>query len=290
MKTNKRKLKVLAVVTSLFLIIYLIIPFYKTEANVMVFPTRITFEDGRQSANLRLINTTDETVTYRVVFIQSKMNKKGKIEQIEVPNDKNDRLEAMMAQDLIRYSPRQVTLPPDVAQLVRIQLNIPVDLKEGEYRTRLLFQKVPKVTETKSIESEEPEGFSIQLQVVYGVSIPIIVRHGSTSAEVKLSDLKLITTEKSEEQDLIHEMSFIINRTGNQSVFGDIEINYINEKGVEKVIGRLSKVGVYTEINSRLFKVRLDDTDKIDFKNGKIEVIYRKPPEEGNEVLARKML
>jgi len=282
MKIKNNIIKLIIGITALLLIINIFIPF-TTSAKVMVFPTRVTFENGVNYATIRLINTEDETITYRIVFIQSKMYENGKIERIDKPSDKEQRLTAMMAQDLIRYSPRQVTLPPNEEQLVRLQLSKPADLKEGEYRSRLLFQEIPQISDSQEASPEAREGFSIQLQVIYGVSIPVIVRHGETKVDVELTDFDL---EISEEDGIPIEMSFEIKRSGNQSVYGDIEVKYISEDGIERIIGRLRRVGVYTEINSREITLNLTNTENINLENGKIIVVYKQPPEQGNEILA----
>jgi len=282
MKIKNNIIKLIIGITALLLIINIFIPF-TTSAKVMVFPTRVTFENGVNYATIRLINTEDETTTYRIVFIQSKMYENGKIERIDKPSDKEQRLTAMMAQDLIRYSPRQVTLPPNEEQLVRLQLSKPADLKEGEYRSRLLFQEIPQISDSQEASPEAREGFSIQLQVIYGVSIPVIVRHGETKVDVELTDFDL---EISEEDGIPIEMSFEIKRSGNQSVYGDIEVKYISEDGIERIIGRLRRVGVYTEINSREITLNLTNTENINLETGKIMVVYKQPPEQGNEILA----
>jgi len=282
MKIKNNIIKLIIGITALLLIINIFIPF-TTSAKVMVFPTRVTFENGVNYATIRLINTEDETITYRIVFIQSKMYENGKIERIDKPSDKEQRLTAMMAQDLIRYSPRQVTLPPNEEQLVRLQLSKPADLKEGEYRSRLLFQEIPQISDSQEASPEAREGFSIQLQVIYGVSIPVIVRHGETKVDVELTDFDF---EISEEDGIPIEMSFEIKRSGNQSVYGDIEVKYISEDGIERIIGRLRRVGVYTEINSREITLNLTNTENINLETGKIMVVYKQPPEQGNEILA----
>ena len=283
MKFKNNITKLIIGITSLLLIINIFIPFYTASAKVMVLPTRVTFENGDNYATIRLINTEDESVTYRIIFIQSKMNENGKIERINTPSNKEQRIAAMMAQDLIRYSPRQVTLPANETQLVRLQLNKSANLNDGEYRSRLLFQEIPSINESEEIITEEREEFSIQLEVIFGVSIPVIVRNGETSAEVELTEFNLI---KDEEDGKLTEMSFEIIRKGNQSVYGDLEVKYISEDGIERIIGRLRRVGVYTDINSREINFSLTNTENINLETGKIIVIYKQPPEEGNKILA----
>jgi P pilus assembly chaperone PapD len=259
------------------------LPVMTAEAKVMVFPRRIIFEEGNRSATIRLVNTVDEQVTYRILFIQSRMTEDGDIERIEVPEQQSDRLKEMMAQDLLRYSPRQVTLPPGEIQLVRLQLNKPAGLEDGEYRSRLLFQEIPENIEADEDESETGEGFSIELRAIYGISIPVFVRQGDLSAEVEISDLQL---QKNEEKDLMPEMSLTINRRGSTSTYGDIEVKYIPDEGRDRVLARIRGIAVYTDVEQRKLKLNLPGAEDIDLETGKVYISYSKPDEEGGEILA----
>lgn len=279
--------------TAILMIIFILISFLSVNntavAEVMVTPTRLVLENNQRSAVVRLINTDDIEATYRVAFTQKIMTEDGDIENIEVPEQKEDRLNNFFAQDLIRYSPRQVVLPPGQTQLVRLQIIKPADLKEGEYRVRLLFQEIPTALESdsKNEETEDSEP-TIMLRPIYGVSIPVIVRHGQTRAEVELADLDLTT------KDETTELNFKFIRSGNRSVYGDISVVYsfVNDKGemIEKTLAEVKGVAVYTDIEQRNYKIILRDTEDIDFEKGKIEVIYRRPISEGGAILARKQL
>jgi hypothetical protein len=123
---------------------------------------------------------------------------------------------------LVRYSPRQVTLEPNVSQTIRLQVRKPENLTEGEYRSHLLFRAVPpegaipgNVVEA---DDKKPTGYSIRLTPIYGVSIPVIVRHGQASLRVGLSDLSVEPSEKANEPPIL---KLNIRREGNQSVYGN---------------------------------------------------------------------
>ena len=155
---------------------------FKAEASIIVTPTRLILENGERSATVRLINREDEQATYRISFINRRMTADGGFEKVELPDSREKRIEAYLAQDLIRYSPRQVMLPPNQAQVVRIQLILPPDLKEGEYRSHMLFQEIPELDQESDPESGNE--FSISINAIYGISIPVIIRNGETWAEV----------------------------------------------------------------------------------------------------------
>lgn len=259
------------------------------EARVMITPTRIVFEEGQRSAVIRLVNPDDVEATYRVTFLNSIMTEEGLFENINTPEDRQERLENYLAEDLIRYSPRQVILPPGEVQLVRLQLIKPADLKTGEYRSRLLFQAIPAQEETAADLEEQSDSVSnILLQAIYGVSIPIIVRQGDTWSEVELSDLKL--NRESENP----ELSLIINRNGNASVFGDLEVIYVLEREEEttfrKTLARVRGIAVYPEIERRNYTLTLSVGPEIDLEKGKLNVIYRSTAEAGGKILTETTL
>jgi P pilus assembly chaperone PapD len=260
-----------------------ILPVMTAEAKVMVFPRRIIFEDNNRSATIRLINTGEEQITYRILFMQSRMTEDGNIERIASPEQREDRLDQMMAQDLIRYSPRQVTLPPGEIQLVRLQVNKPAGLEEGEYRSRLLFQEIPENIEFEGDDSANNGGFSIELRAIYGISIPIFVRHGELSADVEISDVQL---SKNEATDLLPEIFLTINRSGSSSIYGNIEVKYIPNEGRTKILGRISGTALYTDVEERNLRLSLPGAQDIELNEGKIYISYSRPDEDGGGILA----
>ena len=157
--------------------------------DLLVAPTRVVFEGRQRTAEITLVNTAATAATYRITLVHLRMDEMGGTQEIEAGDTGPGEL---FADDLIRYSPRQVTLEPRMAQTVRLQLRLPADLAAGEYRSHLLFRAVPAVEPAATAPREPATGLSIQLTPVYGVAIPLIVRHGETSAKAALSGLELV--------------------------------------------------------------------------------------------------
>lgn len=256
------------------------------KANVTVNPTRLILENSQRSATIKLINPADQTATYRISLINLEMKENGDIEEYETADSRGGRLDSYFAQDLIRYSPRQVVLPPRQAQIVRVQLMIPPELEAGEYRSHMLFQEIPSQLEEGN-ENEAEAGINIALRAIYGVSIPIIVRQGETWAELEITDLELIENKGS---GTPAEMSLTINRSGNQSEYGDIEISFVSDSGEKNLLAAVRGTAIYTDIEKRDYKIRLRNTKNINFEAGLLEVVYKKLSEEGGEILARSEL
>lgn len=255
----------------------------EVEANVTVNPTRLILENGQRSATIKLINPDDQTATYRVSLINLEMNQSGDIEELETADSSEKRLESYYAEDLLRYSPRQVVLPPRQAQIVRVQLMLPPGLEAGEYRAHMLFQEISTQSD---VENDGETGINIALRAIYGVSIPIIVRQGETWAELEMSDLKL----RENRETGIPELSLTINRSGNQSEYGDIEVSFTDDSGEKTLIAAVRGTAIYTDVEKRDYKIGLKNTEDIVLEDGVLEVVYKKLSEDGGEILARSEL
>lgn len=269
--------------TVMFLIILLSLVL-EAEANVTVSPTRLILENGERSATIKLINPDNETAAYRISFVNMKMTAAGDFEEVEASDNRAERLESYLAQDLIRYSPRQVSLPPKQAQLVRLQVMLPADLEDGEYRSHILFQEIPNQNQEQT-ENEEATGINISLRAIYGVSIPVIIRHGETQVDVEISNLKL----KRNPENSTSDLSLVIQRSGNQSVYGDIEVTFLPDEGESRLIGALRGTAIYTNIEKREYNVSLNPDDFI-LQNGILKVVYKQTAAEGGKILAEKEL
>src|SRR5690606_23596221 len=105
---------------------------------------------------------------------------------------------------------------PGGTQQVRILLRRPADLAPGEYRSHLWI-----ITETK------PEGFSadgadasrsFKLSIQPSLTMPVFVRHGNLDVSAQISDVRYSAVPGG------GSVSFVLNRTGNRSLYGDINI------------------------------------------------------------------
>ena len=235
------------------------------QGDLMVFPKRIVF-DGIQSRvqNVNLSNTGKDTTTYRLSYSQIKMDEDGKFNTIEEPEVNQN-----FASPYLRYYPRTITLAPNESQVVKIQLIKTSELKEGEYRSHLYFRGVPKTklleNETTATDTLKPKSLDIQLTPVYGISIANIITIGPANTVVTLSNLALLAS-----QDLYLD----INRKGNQSAYGELNVNYISPEGISTNVGLIKGFAIYTPGNLRKTKIKLNTIPNIDFSKGKLQVIY----------------
>jgi hypothetical protein len=245
------------------------------EGELLVTPTRVVFEGARRSAVISLVNTGKKPAVYHISFVRRRMTEEGKLQEVDVPAP-----DEQFAEDLIRYSPRELTLPPGVAQTIRMQLRKPSGLPSGEYRSHLLFRAIPASgamtpsgeASQETASASHKGGITINLKAIYGVSIPIIVRHGNIKASVGITKLKLRPASGSAEPPLL---SFTLTREGNQSIYGDVVTSFIPQGRREQVIGQFKGVALYTPNSQRLMQVPLDLPAGLELKQGRLRVTFK---------------
>ncbi|WP_029036115.1 fimbrial biogenesis chaperone [Salinimicrobium xinjiangense] len=233
------------------------------QGDLMIMPKRLVFDGSQRSQEINLANTGSDTAVYAISFVNYKMTENGNFEQVETPEEGQ-----RFATDFLRYFPRRVTLAPNEAQTIRVQLTRTGNLEQGEYRSHMYFRAVEEQTALGVEEAEDAEGISINIKTVFGISIPIIIRHGASTTQVELQDLVLDT---SGEQITL---SLSINRSGNMSVYGNLKAEHISTNGKTTEVGTVKGVSVYTPNSKRNFRFELRDAAGIDLNNGRLRISY----------------
>ena len=249
-------------------------------ADLMVAPTRIVLEKNQRSAQLDLINNGQETATYRIRLVNRRMSETGEFSAIESPGPGEQ-----FADELLRYSPRQVVLAPGAGQTVRLSLRKPADLLAGEYRSHLQFDRLPDTKGSSSVDTlGRPAGQEIgtNLTALIGVSIPVIVRHGETTADVTLSGLELLKPVAGQAATL----ALVLQRSGNRSVYGDLGAIFTPQGGAAQEVGKAGGVAVYTPNPLRRVKLALQPPPGLVLARGTLRVTFRERPDAGGKLLA----
>ncbi len=244
--------------------------------NLMLFPTRAIFDKNRRSMQIDLTNSGNETVTYRLSLENKRMTVNGQFVPAEpaLPGE-------LHADKILQFSPRQIELAPGAGQTVRIILRKPADLPIGEYRSHLVFSRLPPAAPIVSGDKKKSKQIGIKLIPLIGASIPVIVQNGETSASIALTDLKYLRTKNKEAPTL--EVS--IERTGNRSVYGDFVVKYKSPKGVEKEVANILGVAVYSPYPKRIAKISLQpDLDYV--SGGKILISFNETRAAGGKLLS----
>jgi P pilus assembly chaperone PapD len=258
-------------------------------ADLMLYPTRVEMERNQRAAQVELVNRGLVPQSYRISVVNRRMTETGQI----VPADSAEPDERF-ATEMLRYSPRQVTLQAGESQTVRISLRKPADLADGEYRSHLQFDRLPDVEGSSDIaQAVNPEQtqIAIRLTALIGASIPVIVRHGDTSAKVTLDTLSMDLGTKVEGQiDGPPLLVFHMNRRGNRSVYGNLLATYTPPGGKPVDVGRVNGVAVYVPNALRTAKLPLGLPEGVALKGGDIQLTFSQRQEDGGQPMAQASL
>lgn len=241
--------------------------------DLLVAPTRIIL-DGPRGAEVVLNNIGSETATYRVSLELKRMRADGSLEEIE-PENATPGEQAML--DMLFYSPRRVTLPPNQPQTIRLGVRAPEGLPDGEYRAHLLFRAVrDPVPAVQDPAAPAPSGVSISLTPIYGVTIPIIVRQGTLTATAAIANPRL------ESSGSEHALRFDLSKQGNRSVYGEV---IVERPGVAEPLMRARGIAIYAERDSRVVTLPLS-AEQAQAMRGPVVVRYIEDREVGGATIA----
>jgi P pilus assembly chaperone PapD len=241
----------------------------RAQGNLLITPKRAVFEGNKRSMDLNLANVGDDTATYAISLVQIKMTEEGGFETITEPDEGQ-----LFASPYLRFFPRSVTLGPNEAQTIKLQVVKAGNLAPGEYRSHVYFRAVPKEKPLgeEEVTRQDPASISVKLVPIFGITIPVIIRVGKPSVNVTLSDLALRF-----ENDTIPKLKLTFNRAGNYSVYGDISVDHISPVGAVTRVGIANGLAVYTPNTKRSFEFSLINTSGVDLKSGKLLVTYSAP-------------
>jgi len=195
--------------------------------SLLVSPTYVLLEGRTRSQSLLLVNRGTAPQTYRISIIDRRQMPDGQLVTADKPGEGEG-----FASAILRYAPHQIVLPPDKPQTVRLLLQMPANMPDGEYRSHILFQEVPTAVATEDAATPVAPGVTVTLRAVFGVTIPIIVRKGNLAATASLSDLHVVGATGQQ------SLALRLNRSGTRSIRGDL---------VAKLDG--TQIGVLKNVN-----------------------------------------
>lgn len=252
-------------------------------AELMLNPTRVVFAKNQRATQVELINNSGQPATYRISIVNRRMSESGEFLNVTEagPGER-------FADSMLSWSPRQITLQPGSAQVVRLMVRKPDGLAEGEYRSHLHFEKLAGAADLASSVEAAPPGeakIGVVLKTLIGASIPVIVRHGASESMAQLRQLAL-----TREPGKAPLLGFVIERDGNASLYGDLFATFTPAGGPEQLLARASGVAVYTPNPLRRAALALELPDGMALAGGQLRLAYRERPEAGGKLLAEASL
>lgn len=236
------------------------------QGDLMLFPKRIVFDGSKKTQEINLANSGKDTARYILSVVQIRMKEDGSFENITEPDPGQN-----FADKYFRIFPRNVVLPPNEAQTVKVQLINTGEMQPGEYRSHLY---VRAEEEKKPLGEEEApknlKNISVVIKAVFGMSIPVIIRSGENTSKVSISDLSFV-----QEKETPATVKFTFNREGNMSVYGDVSVDYISPEGKVIRVGDANGLSVYTPTSKRNFNLALNNLAGVDFHKGSLVINYK---------------
>ena len=241
----------------------------QAAGDLLVAPTRVVL-DGQRGTEVILNNIGDTPATYRISLELKRMQPDGTL--IDVTPDAASSTEAE-AQKMIMYAPRRIELPPNQPQAIRISIRPSADLPDGEYRAHMLFRAIPPAPTPGEVVNE---GLSFELIPIYGITIPIIIRHGELTAGATLTDARVIATE---DGPALH---IDMQRSGNRSIYGELRVT---KPGVAEPIVKVRGIAIYPEVTGRSVVLQLTPEQAAQL-TGPVTIGYFEPSEQGGGTIA----
>lgn len=241
------------------------------QGDLLVAPTRVIL-DGSRGTEVILSNIGSEEATYRIDLELRRMTEDGNLVDVE-RESANAVEEAALA--MIRYAPRRIALPPGQPQAVRLSARPGADLPDGEYRVHMSFKAIPRPREVTA-EETQTQGVSFRLIPIYGITIPIIVRHGRIEAQAALTQPSIVQSEEGP------ELTLTIARSGESSTYGALTVFKAGQSEPAVMIGG---VAVYPEIGHRDVRFKLTPEQAAALR-GPVRVEYREFPDQGGGLIA----
>ncbi len=243
----------------------------QAQGDLLVAPTRVIL-DGRRGTEVILSNIGSEEATYRISLELRRMEADGSLVDVEPETVTGKETAAL---EMIRYAPRRISLPPGQPQAVRIAARAGADLPDGEYRAHMQFKAIPKPRPVTA-EDAPATGLKINLVPIYGITIPIIIRHGKVQAEAAFTQPRIAQGEKGP------ELHFNINRSGSSSTYGVLRVL---ARGQDEPVYEARGLAIYPEVSARSVALRLSP-EQAAMLRGPLRFEYREMPEAGGGLIA----
>ena len=224
-------------------------------ANLLISPTRVSFDERQRSAKVTVINSSEEYRTYRVVWSEKLALPGGGYQTLSEPV-------ATSLSPMARLSPKQIRLAPGERQTVKIAIRKPKNLAKGEYRSHLLFQALPN--EDKAAKA------GLKVNMILSFSIPVIYREQGELPKVAFQTAEIV------EDSLNKKPKIAVKLTEEQgfSSYGRLSAYVTNSAGKQEKIAEIGNLSLYPEIEQATVLLDLFSGKQMP-KQGNIELKYQ---------------
>lgn len=242
----------------------LLLSSWQASANLLINPTRVSLADGERSTDVILINTSKATTTYRLDWLEKRAQHGGGY----VDLTEQQAMEFPTASQMIRFSPRQVTLGPNERQTVRIAVRRPSDLVDGEYRSHLLFRALPPA---RNPDAPLPaQAASTAINIMLNFAIPVVIRQGKMDYSVDMSGASITFNPANQQGGVVVNLT----RSGKHSMVGDLEAYWTPAGSSERLIAKSAEYSLWPELKQNSANLIWVGTEFVP-DSGKLRVVYK---------------
>lgn len=213
-------------------------------AQGILFSEYRMFLEPNRIRSLQLSNPTEQVRTYDISVINKRMLEGGILQ--DVPDTV---LPPFSIRQYIKVFPRVVTLAPGESQEVQLQLKVPADMPDGEYRSYLHF--VPRLTQGADT-SDLGNGMLTSIVMRVGAAIPLFYRNHVTLDQIKIGDVKIY--KDSLGMDMIY---MDMHRLGSSSAYVTAVVEYMLDGKPVKIAEKLGN-GIYPEVSHKWIEFPVD--------------------------------
>lgn len=213
------------------------------SANLIVYPTRILLSDKQRVLNVTLRHVGETQQTYKISLRFFRVTRDGILEPVTKPTT-----EERSALGLVRFTPKQTLLQPNLEQVVRVMAVPKSGLTDGEYRAHINFTPVNEEKDAeedaRDLAAKKDGSLTAQLKLKVEVSVPVVYRKGNPTFEASLTEGKL-----SKHDDKSMEVSLDLISKGTAFPYGDFVARFTPDGGgAGKDIGELKGIAGYAPV------------------------------------------
>lgn len=235
------------------------------SANLNITPRRVIFDSSKRTEAVYVFNQGSAAITVDVALVDNVMLASGEIVPItEAAKRGGDvALQAQKiasARDLVIATPSRLTLEPGKGKTIRLRATPKPSADAVERRTHLTVTTVPSrqsgLTAEAAAAAAGRNELVFNVQSVFGLSIPLIVRTGTGTASANFGKMQLSHEAPSTGAAKRPVLVVPVQRAGNYSLYGNLEVR--SGKGTKgELVGLIRGIGVYAELGERIARVPL---------------------------------
>lgn len=162
----------------------------QSEGSILfISPHRVDIPPDGRIEELNVANKSDVPRRYDLQIINQVMTENGTTER-------RDTFE-YSAEQMLKFTPKRFTLEPGERQVIRVMVRRPRDLADGDYHSHLLFREVPLRTQERDKgQTGGGQKASFEIQALYGVAVPIVIKHGAVTSSMDIVSAALVNDER----------------------------------------------------------------------------------------------